>query len=146
MILDSMNETIEKWNSHVFGRPKFWMILRCYRISCVHIYSFAFGKETWMRATSATLMVIFLKVPFWKLLHHNYDQSSFSKIMRHIDKNILKETLKLKILRDNLFIKTWVNIKKQKSTIMTWKWSLLKQGHPALKRMFYQNRWYIKKT
>ena len=35
-----------------------------------------------MRATSATVMVFFSKVPFWNLLDHNYDQCSFSTIER----------------------------------------------------------------
>ena len=82
------------------------------------------GKDTWMRATSVTVMVTFSKVPFWKLLDHNYVQSSFSTITRHIDNSILKENLKLKILQTwiqtkihaNSFIKTWVNIMKRKST------------------------------
>ena len=34
---------------------------------------------------------------FWKLLDHNYTQSSFSTIMRHFDNKILKDTLELKI-------------------------------------------------
>ena len=63
----------------------------------------------------------FSKVPFWKLLDHRYVRSSFSKIMRHIDNNILKDTLPLKILRTwinvgvNCFIKTWEDIMKWKS-------------------------------
>ena len=59
-----------------------------------------------------TVIVVFSKVPFWKVLDHSYVQSSFSKITRDIDNIILKETLQLKILqtwikiRVNTFIKT----------------------------------------
>ena len=53
-----------------------------------------------MRATSATVMVIFPKVPFWKLLDHNYIQSSFSTFARYIDSGILKDTLQLKDFTD----------------------------------------------
>ena len=60
-------------------------------------------------------------MPFWKLLYHNYVQSSFSAITRHID-SILKnnhpkvEDLRTWIkIRSNSFIKTWINIMKQKS-------------------------------
>ena len=42
-------------------------------------------KQTWMRTTSVTVMVIFSKAPFWKLLDHSYAQTSFSTITRHID-------------------------------------------------------------
>ena len=64
----------------------------------------------------------FSKVPSWKLLDHSYARSSFSIIMRHIENSIVKDTLKLKILRTwinmrviNSFIKTWEDIVKWKS-------------------------------
>ena len=106
------------------------------------------GKDTWMRAASVTVMVIFLKVPFWKLLDHNYIQSSFSTIARYIDNSILKETLKLKILRTwikihaNSFIKTWVNIK-WKSIKVPWKLSVAEKYNPAPQRALHQSRWYF---
>ena len=53
-----------------------------------------------MRATSATVMVIFPKVLFWKLLDLNYIQSSFSTFARYIDSGILKDTLQLKDFTD----------------------------------------------
>ena len=42
------------------------------------------GKDTWMRATSATVMIIFLKVPFWISLYHNYIQSS-TKVLNNCE-------------------------------------------------------------
>ena len=57
-----------------------------------------------MWAISTTVMVIFSQMPFWKLLDHSYVQSFFSIITRHINYNILKGTLLLKILR------TWIKI------------------------------------
>ena len=103
------------------------------------------GKDTWMRAASVTAMVIFLKVSFWKLLDHSYIQSSFSTIVRYIDKSILKE---LKILRAwikicaNSFIKAWVNIN-WKSTKVPWKLSLAEKYDPALQWTLHQSRLYF---
>ena len=130
-----MTQTREKRYFHVLSRPGF-----CMKISWYTVCSFLFfcleptlGKDAWMRATSTNVMVIFSKMPFWKLLGHNYIQSSFSTISRCIDNSILKDTLQLKILRTwikicaNLFIKAWVNIIKRKSTKVPWKLSLAKK-------------------
>ena len=102
-----------------------------------------------MTAASVTVMVIFSKMLFWKLLDHNYIQSYVSAIARYIDKSILKDTLKLTILRTwikiraNSFIKTWVNIKR-KSTKVLWKLSLAEkydsvlQNNIAPKKMIFR--------
>ena len=74
---------------------------------------------------------VILKV-IWSQLY------SFSKIARYIDNSVLKDTLKLKILRKWIkiratsFIKTWVNIK-WKSTKVPWKLSLQKNTTPHFK-------------
>ena len=92
-----------------------------------------FGIVIWMRATSASVMLIFLKVLFWKLLDHNYIQSLSSTIVRYTDKSILKDTLQLNIsrtrikIRPNSFIKTWVSIVKEKSTKVPCKLLLTKK-------------------
>ena len=74
------------------------------------------GKDAWMRATFAAVMVIFSKVPFWKLLDRNFIQIYFSTIAkvhwlqhfeRHLTLKILRTWFKI---RGNSFIKTWVNI------------------------------------
>ena len=75
-----------------------------------------------MRASSTTFMVIFSKVLLRKLLDHIYVQCFFSRIARQFENSTLKEIPQLKILwtwikiRVNTFIKTLVNIMKQKST------------------------------
>ena len=122
-------------------------------VFCVFIFIFCLeptlGKDTWMRASSATVMVFFSKLPFWKLLDHNYVQTSCSRIARHIEKSILQEIPQLKILWTwiklcaNTFIKTWANIMKRKSTKVPWKLSLTKKHDPARQRTFYQSRWYF---
>ena len=67
------------------------------------------GKHTWMTAISATVMVLFWKVPFWKYLDRNCIQSSFSTIARNSHNS--KDTLKLKILRTLIKIRAnWVNL------------------------------------
>ena len=92
-----------------------------------------------MRATSATVMVIFSKVLIRKLLHHSYEKSFFSTITRHINNSILKDTLRLKILwtwiniRANLFIKTLVNNMKRKSTKVPWTSLTRKNATPHFK-------------
>ena len=106
------------------------------------------GKDTWMRATSATAMVIFSRVLFRKLLDHNYIKVS-SQQLRGTLTDILKDILWLKILwawikmRTNSLIKTLVNILKQKSTKMPRRLSLTKKKkkcNPTLPRTLHQNR------
>ena len=97
-------------------------------------------KDTWMRVTSAAVMIIFSKVPFWKLHNHNFVQSFFPTITRHFDKSILKDILQLKILqtwikiRANFFIKTLVNIMNWKSRNVSLKLSLAKKMWPRISK------------
>ena len=87
---------------------------------CLFLFRTNCKKRHLNESDILTVMVVFSKVPFWKVLDHSYVQSSLSKITRYIDNSNLKETLQLKILqtwikiRVNTFIKTWVNIMKQK--------------------------------
>ena len=101
-----------------------------------------------MMVTSATIMAIFLKVLFRKLLDHNYIKVS-SQQLRGTLTDILKDILWLKILwawikmRTNSLIKTLVNILKQKSTKMPRRLSLTKKKkkcNPTLPRTLHQNR------
>ena len=68
-----------------------------------------------MRTISVTVIAIFSRVAFWKLLDHSYVQSPLSTNTRHIDNSILKDALKFFILRTwskirvKSFIKTSVN-------------------------------------
>ena len=85
------------------------MIRRCNGVSCVNFYFSLFrtnGKKWHVDKNGFhTVMAVFSKVLFWKLLDHSYIQSSFSAITRHINNNVLKDTLQLRILR------TWINIR-----------------------------------
>ena len=60
----------------------------------------ALGKDIWIRVTSTTVMTIFSKLSLWKLLYHNYVQSFFSTVTRHIDQRILKDTLTVENFTD----------------------------------------------
>ena len=134
----------------------FWVDLtfECYEDVMVFVFSFLFFcleptlvKGTWMRATSSTLMLIFLKVLFWKLLDHNYIQSFFSTIVRDIDNSILKDTLQLKNLRTwvkihaNSFIKTWRKHHEMKINESALKMVTLKKYHSVksvqIRRFFW---------
>ena len=76
----SVTQTKEKWDSRVLSTPNFWMVWRCHGILCVYFYFFCLeatlGKDTKMRATSATVMAIFSRVLFRKLLDHSHDKVS----------------------------------------------------------------------
>ena len=99
---------------------------------CVFFFIFCLEpkaiKYTCMWLTSVTVMVIFWKVLFWKLLDHSHVQSSLSTITGHTVSNVLKNTQKSRNLRwsisirPNSFIKTLVIMMKQKSTKLHWKW------------------------
>ena len=105
-------------------------------------------KDIWTRTTSVTVVVIFLKVSFRKLLHHSYVSSSFSTITRHSHNSILKDTLKMKILlewiniRANSFIITYVDIMKLKSPKLPGQLSFAQKFESALQRTLYRNRWH----
>ena len=120
IILKSISQTKEKHNFRILSRFDLWMVWRWHGIPRVYCYYFCLEptvrQENWMRTTSVMVMVLFLKVAFWKLLDHSYLQSPFSEITRHIDSSILKDTLKFYILRTWIsmraksFIKTSVNV------------------------------------
>ena len=105
IILNTMSQKIEKWDSLVLGRGDFWIIWRCHGIPCFH---FIFCLETtvkennWMGTTSVAVVVTFLRSchsestwsqPCSKFFLNNYE----APWQRH-----LKDTLQLKILR------TWI--------------------------------------
>ena len=62
----------------------------------VFIFIFLFRAN----CNNGHLMIVFPKVPFWKLLDHSYVQSSFSTIVRSIENNILKDTLPVEDFTD----------------------------------------------
>ena len=108
------------------------MVWRCHGIPRIYCYYFCLEptvrRDTWMRMTSVTVMVVFfesgiLKVTWSQLCSFSSQlcsylitpmitNSPFSTITRHIDNSILKDTLQLYILR------TWINMR-AKSFIKT---------------------------
>ena len=90
---------------------------------------------------SHTVMVVFPKVPFCKLLDRRYVQSSFSTIMRHIENIILKDTLQLKTLwtrikiRSSSFITASVNMIKGKPVKVPGKLSVAQKFESALQNI-----------
>ena len=126
-----MSRTKEKCDSLAFSRSDLWVVWKWHRIPRVHRYYFCLEptvrKNTWMRTTSITVMVIFSKVAFWKLLDHCYVQSLISTITRHIDNNILKDTQQFYILwtwmnmRTKSFIKIVVNVTERRIYGSAWK-------------------------
>ena len=92
IILKSMSQTKEKCDSHNLSRSYLW---RCHGIPRVRRHYFCLEptvrKDTWMSTISATVMVIYSKIAFWKLLDHSYVQSSFSRVTSHIENNIMKD-------------------------------------------------------
>ena len=87
-----------------------------------------------MRRTSTSVMIIFPKVLFRKLLDHGYVQVSSQQL-----RGTLKDTLWLKVLwtwikiRANSFIKTLVNNMKRKSTKVPWTSLTRKNATPHFK-------------
>ena len=83
----SITKTREKWDPLVLSRPEFWLVWRCHGILFVHFYFYFYfyffcleatlGQD---RATSATVIVIFSKVPFRKLLYHSYVKVSSQQL------------------------------------------------------------------
>ena len=62
-------------------------------------------KKIWMRTSFVTVMVIILKVPFWKLLDIGYFQSSQQLWGTLTKQGHLQDTLQLKILRTRINIR-----------------------------------------
>ena len=125
--LKFMSQTKENCDSLVLSRSYLWMVWRFREIPRVHRYYFCLEptvrKDTWVRTTSVTVMAILFESSILKIsyLTTAYIQSSFSRITSHVEKKILKDTLQLNNLRTwinihtKYFIKTLVNIMKQKS-------------------------------
>ena len=63
--LKSMSQTKKKCDFFVLSRSYLWMIWRCHGILRVYRYYFCLeptaGKDTWIRTTSVTVMVILFK-------------------------------------------------------------------------------------
>ena len=79
-------------------------------------------------------------------LKHEYFQTFWSTITRHIDNTVLKDMLLLKILqmwmniRAYSFIKTWINVTKRKSAKLYSRSSIAQKSEPALRKTLQQSR------
>ena len=118
-----MTQTREKWDFIVLSRADFWNGMKVLWYS---VFSFLFfcleptvKKNTWMRTTSFTITVIFLKVPLGKLLNHSHVLTFFSTITMHIHNGIWKTPYSRRLYRHRstyAIILISVKIMKQKST------------------------------
>ena len=113
-----MCQTKEKCDFLVLSRSDFWMVWRCHG-----------------------------KVAFWKLIGQSYVQSSSSTTTRYTDSSILKDSrTELNISRTwinicaNSFVKTLLNIMKQKSIKVPGKISAAQKSEPTLPGKLHQNR------
>ena len=134
-----MYQKEKKHGSLVLNRCDFWMVWRRHGIPRVRYYYLCLEptvrKDTWMRTTSVTVMVIFSKVAFWKLLDHSYVQSPFSTNTRHIDNSIFKDTILFSILQTSMnmraksFIKTSVNVTETRIDEGAWQMIVTQSVH-----------------
>ena len=74
---------------------------------------------------------------FWKLLDHSYVQSPFSTNTRHINNNILKDTIQFVILR------TWINMRAKSFIRTSVNVTEMRIAKRALGRTLDQNRNYV---
>ena len=128
IILSSMTETREKWDSNVLSGPDFWMVWRCHDTLCIHFYLFFL-----FRSNEAVIPRV-----SWSQLAKVYSQQ-----LRGTLTTTFWKTRRCIKIHANSFIKTLVNIMKQESAKVPWKLSLAKKYDPALQRTLHQNRWYF---
>ena len=109
IILNSMTQTREKWDSLVFSRGDFWMIWRYHGILYIHFY-FLFRNNVWREQLDKNNFChcySFFFFFFWKC----YSESTWLQLCSEFFLNNyealwqqhLKDTLQLKILR------TWMS-------------------------------------
>ena len=112
------------------SRPEIWMVWRCHGIPCVHFYFlfYVLGKDTWMRASSATVVVIFRKCHSASYLIKNCEAYG----NQQFERNPTVEDLR-----------TWANIMKRKSMKVPWKLSLTKKYDLSRQRTLHQSTWYF---
>ena len=99
----------EKYDSLVLSRSDLWMVSRCHGTPRVYSYYFCLEptlrKDTWMRRTSVTVMVIFFKSGIrkitWSLLCSNFLLINYEA---H-GQQCFERSLQLYILR------TWISIR-----------------------------------
>ena len=109
IILNSMTQTREKWDSLVFSRGDFWMIWRYHGILYIHFY-FLFRNNVWREQLDKNNFChchsFFFFFFFWKW----YYESTWLQLCSEFFLNNyealweqhLKDTLQLKILRTRM--------------------------------------------
>ena len=115
------------------------------------LLSFCLGPADWkntcMRTTSITVMVIFLKLPFWKLLDHSYVHVSFSIFTRDIHNGIWETLYSWRFYGNgSTYVPnfSWLNIMTQTLMEMARKLSFEEKSKPVLRTTFHQiRRWYF---
>ena len=87
------------WVELIFDWYVHAMLIRFYGIPCFYFLLFrtTTKKSTWIIAISVRVMVIILKMSFWKLVGICYVQSFFSTIKRHIDNCIWRTSYSWRI-------------------------------------------------
>ena len=95
-----------------------------------------------MKTIFITVMVIILKVPFWKLLDISYVKISYSTITRHINNGIWKTPYSWRFYGHGstyVLILSWVNVMKRKWVKVSKKLSVAQNSEPALRRTLDQD-------
>ena len=125
------------------SRGNFW----CYEsttVFCAFIFICLFEtmvrKNTWIRTTSVTVMVIFSKLLLWKLLDHDFFLNNYETPWQ----NGILETFHSWRFYGNgstyvLFI-SWLSINTQKLKKLPGKFSFAQKTKPVLRRTLNQNK------
>ena len=92
--LKSISQVKEKCNSFVLSRSYCWMIWRCHGIPLVHCYYFGLEptvrKDSWMRMTSVTAMVILFESNILKVTWSQLCSSSFQELQATLKSTLWK--------------------------------------------------------
>ena len=151
-----MSQAKEKWDSLVLSRSYLWMVWKCHGRPRVQCYYFCLKptvrKDTWMRKTPVTVTVFFLESSIlkvtWsqicsKFLLSNYEEhwkqhfERYPTVGKFTDMDQHIKSFKTWI---KSFIKTSVNMTKQKSIKVPGKRSLVQKSKGALRRRLHINR------
>ena len=109
-------------------------------------------NDIWMRAPSPSVMILFFQNVILKVTLSQLCSKFLLNNYAGHDNNMLTTALWMIpgsfrewiMIHANYFIKTWVNIMKQKSTKLPWKLSLSKKKNdPALQQTLHRNKGYI---
>ena len=128
MILSSITQRTEKWDSLVLSKADFWMVWIYHGIPCFHIYFFCLEATVkrrlgWEQVSSRLLLLL------WKCHSENYLISVIFKVLNNYEahwQRHLKDTLQLKILQTRIDIRVNSFLDKYHETKMAkMHWTLL---------------------